>query len=247
MQTKNVQKYQKPNLIKTIITDVLVLVILGTSITFLYWVYNYSNWFPIRNFNVMTQSGTLQHVSADEINTLLEPYRSGVNFLSINLNEVKEQFEQKNWIDEVEVDRSWPDTIKIVISEREPLARWKSQEKTNKSYLVDNKGNLFQGEVKDSLIWFEGAPNTEKIIFDLYQQIYPLLKQHDVNVNKLEYTTRSTWVLHVNDGIKIYLGRENILSKLSQLLGVWNELLKSDSRPIQEVHMEYRNGFSVKY
>ncbi|MCV2503712.1 MAG: FtsQ-type POTRA domain-containing protein [Neisseriaceae bacterium] len=127
MQTKNVQKYQKPNLIKTIITDVLVLVILGTSITFLYWVYNYSNWFPIRNFNVMTQSGTLQHVSADEINTLLEPYRGGVNFLSINLNEVKEQFEQKNWIDEVEVDRSWPDTIKIVISEREPLARWKSQ------------------------------------------------------------------------------------------------------------------------
>ncbi|QRN40971.1 MAG: FtsQ-type POTRA domain-containing protein [Neisseriaceae bacterium] len=252
MQPKNIRKYQKPNLLKTTIRIVLVLVLLGGSTAFLCWIYNYSNWFPIRNFNVITQSGSLQHVTAEEINTLLTPYRSGFNFLSINLNGVKEKFEQKSWIDKVEVGRSWPDTIKIVISERQPLAKWKTHDKTKKSYLVDNKGNLFEADIaeadiKNSLVWFEGSINTEKIIFDLYYQIYPMLKKYNINVEKLEYTTRSTWILHIDDGIKIYLGRENVVSKLSQLLVVWNKLLESDDRPIQEIHMEYSNGFSVKY
>lgn len=60
---------------------------------------------------------------------------------SINLSETKERLEGISWIKAVSVERRFPDTLFIRISEKEPVALWQSQAKV---YLVDRDGELME-------------------------------------------------------------------------------------------------------
>ena len=44
------------------------------------------------------------------------------NLLALNLNEVKERIESHEWIERAEVERNWPNRLRIIIHERVPLA-----------------------------------------------------------------------------------------------------------------------------
>lgn len=69
----------------------------------------------------------------------------GQPLLSINLPEAKEKLEKISWVKAVRVERRFPDTLFIRISEKEPVALWQSQLKT---YLVDRDGELV--EIKEA-------------------------------------------------------------------------------------------------
>lgn len=69
----------------------------------------------------------------------------GQPLLSINLPEAKEKLEKISWVKAVQVERRFPDTLFIRISEKEPVALWQSQSKT---YLVDRDGELV--EIKEA-------------------------------------------------------------------------------------------------
>lgn len=243
MPSSKITKYYLSDLIKILIILWIILIV-GGGVTFFSWLYNYSDWLPIRHFNISSYNGgSLEHLTAEEVNNILDPYRKNRNFLNINLPEIKQKFLAQDWVDEVDVRRSWPDSISIIILERKSLARWGGSE----NYLIDNKGNLFKGVANDSLIWFNGRARTEKIIFDTYERIAPLFHKHHLVLHKLEYARHSTWILHLDENIRIYLGQKDMLRRLTQLLSVWDSLLKRDSRRIREIHMEYRDGFAVRY
>ncbi len=65
----------------------------------------------------------------------------GTPLLSINLSEAKIKLEGISWIKSVRVERRFPDTLFIRISEKEPVALWLNQAKT---YLVDRDGELVE-------------------------------------------------------------------------------------------------------
>lgn len=65
----------------------------------------------------------------------------GKSLFSIDLVQVKNKLEEVPWVNAVSVERRFPDTLFIRISEREPVAIWQ-----NKShlYLVDREGGLIE-------------------------------------------------------------------------------------------------------
>ncbi len=65
----------------------------------------------------------------------------GTPLLSINLPETKAKLEEISWVNAVCVERRFPNTLFIRISEKEPVAIWQSQKKT---YLVDRDGELVE-------------------------------------------------------------------------------------------------------
>ncbi len=65
----------------------------------------------------------------------------GKSLLSINLSEAKSILEELSWVNAVRIERRFPDTIFIRISEKEPVALWKNQGKT---YLVDRDGEFME-------------------------------------------------------------------------------------------------------
>ena len=236
--------YKKPDTLRSIAYDIIALLILSGFLVFIYWLYNYSTWFALRNFNVSSATGPLKHVSAKEINQALAPYRQNNNLLKIRLSSVKKSFEQLSWIEKVQVQRVWPHTINIQIYEHLPIARWQS----GTNLLMDRKGILFSGESDKNLVLFKAPPRTEKLVFTFYRQAQPYIQMMGLHLKQLEYTNRSAWIFYTQEGPILFAGRKEMIQRLQSLALVWPKLLAQHSGvTIEEIHLEYRSGFAVKY
>lgn len=244
MQNKQLRKYQRPNLMKVLLRNLLLLLMLGGAISFIYWFYYDSNYFAVKKFNILGATGPLRHISGRDISQVLAPYQQAKpTLLRIDINQLKNDFEQQVWIEKAQISRIWPDSVEIVLSERKPLARWA----TGENILVDRNGRLFYAHTPIQLVVFKGPEGTEKIIFHLYKQIISMLQDKGLKLTQLQYTSRSTWILFLDTGTRIFLGREQILPRLRRLLSVWNTLLTRDERVIEKIYLQYATGFAVKY
>jgi len=83
-----------------------------------------------------------QRASREVILSALEVER-GMPILSFDPAEAKRRLERVPWVRSASVERRLPDTIRIRIAEREPLALWQRQ---GKLVLIDREGVVVTGE-----------------------------------------------------------------------------------------------------
>lgn len=77
-----------------------------------------------------------EHESAERITRVLSIKR-GEPILAINLQDVRERLEALSWVRVASVERHFPNTVRIKIVERQPMALWQRE---NKLALIDNEG-----------------------------------------------------------------------------------------------------------
>ncbi|MGB0630304.1 MAG: cell division protein FtsQ/DivIB [Alphaproteobacteria bacterium] len=78
------------------------------------------------------------HESADRITRVLDIKR-GDPLLSVDLEHARERLETLPWIRAASIERRFPDTIRVNILERRPMALWQRE---NKLVLVDDEGTV---------------------------------------------------------------------------------------------------------
>ena len=114
--------------------------------------------------------------------------------------------------------------------------------------LVDSKGNVFAASLKQDLPIFEGQQGTGKDMVKHYADFSGILSPLKLTIKELIYTPRSAWLLVLNNGITVRLGRENeIKTFCSSLPRFWPSLLRKKQSRIEYVDMRYKDGFSVRY
>jgi cell division protein FtsQ len=102
------------------------------------WVYHYLISSPIFTLTDVKVSGSPR--LGLEKALMLSHLRRGENLLAIDLDEVCKRLREHPWVDEVSAEKHLPDTIRITINERVPVA---VVEIENAYYLLDKKGALF--------------------------------------------------------------------------------------------------------
>lgn len=211
----------------------VILLLAGTGAA---WVYN-SNRFPVKRVSI---EGKLTHADGKQLQAVAQKYMSG-NIFRADVNGAQHAFQNLPWIDSALVRRRLPDTVEIQLTERVPLARWKS------SGLVDTKGNVFQASVDEPLPLFEGQPGTGKDMVKHYHEFSGILDARGLKIKELIYTPRSAWLVVLDNGITVRLGRENEIKRLQLFAEIWPGLLQKHSNRLAYVDMRYKDGFSVRY
>ncbi|MGC0372050.1 MAG: hypothetical protein DGJ47_000755 [Rickettsiaceae bacterium] len=77
-----------------------------------------------------------KNISTQEIVDILNT-DYGASILSIDLNQLKQNLEEHQWVHKAVIERSLPSSLYIAIIEREPIAVWQFKKKL---YLIDNDG-----------------------------------------------------------------------------------------------------------
>lgn len=97
--------------------------------------------FPITTIKV---AATYEHITHKELENVLAKYLDASFFL-LSVKGLQSELNSMSWIDTAYVERVWPDTLKIKLTEKKPVAIWGDA-------LMTRDGKLFnQGSVPSDL------------------------------------------------------------------------------------------------
>lgn len=196
--------------------------------------------FPIASIKVQA---SYQHLDRQELSQIIMPFISRGMF-HVNSNQLEEQLQTLPWIAKVEVHRVWPDTVIIKITEQQAIARW------NDEQLLNEHGELFQPPVTSlpkDLPELQGAAGQIKNLWENYQSMNLALAPLKLKIVSLDASSRESYTLILNNGLKLLLGRNQPLPRLERFVKVYPRIFNDQDRPAESADLRYENGVSVKW
>ena len=185
--------------------------------------------------------GKFQRVAPVEIEQAVAPF-AATGFLSIDLKRVRHSLEKIAWVDRAQVERSWPNGLRVFITEQVPAAKW------GVDGLLNTRGELFLRDARHmppELPQLDGPEGSEAEVAKLYLETYPRLLAVGMRLAKVELDPRGAWVLGLGNGIVVRLGRQDVAQRLERFITVASPLVATRAADITYVDLRYSNGFSV--
>jgi cell division protein FtsQ len=193
---------------------------------------------PIAQVDV---GGKFQRVAPVQIEEAIAPFR-GAGFLSADLDALRTALEAIAWVDRVRVERRWPDSLHVFITEHVPAARW------GERGLMNTRGELFLREahyIPPELPQLLGPEGTESQVAQLYLETFPRLLAIGMRLTRVELDPRGAWQLQLANGVIVRLGRQDTHARLERFLRVAGPLIAARAGEVSYVDLRYSNGFAV--
>lgn len=187
--------------------------------------------------------GEFHNEQAQEIEQALKPHLLG-DLFTVNLSAAHASLTRLPWVDDVRLQRAWPDKVIVKIQEQVPVARWNTDALINANGVIFNKA---YGVDLNSLPALDGPENKAVDVLGFFRKIRPLLAQYNMSIAGLAVDERNSWSLVTQDKVAIRLGRQQIESRLKRFLVVMQSDRKADWSKIESVDLRHSNGFSVRW
>ena len=172
-----------------------------------------NNGFKIKNVLI---SGT-HNLSQDYLRNIINT-QNHINILNVNLNTIYNKIIQNSWVEETYVERILPDTIKIKVLEKKPIAIWQNQ---NGNKLITVNGDVIYhaniNKFKNSFPIIKGEKSKENISSIL--KILETNKNFAKNIWSLTFINQRRWDLHFNQGLIVRLPSQDIIK-------AWQKIIK---------------------
>lgn len=198
-----------------------------------------TEYYPIKNVEVFG----INHLDRDTLQTLLTPLVSK-GFFAVDVDRIKEQVLQLPWVSWVVVRRVWPDQVIVVIHEKNPVALW------NAASLLSASGELFSPPVAsypEKLPEFIGPSGEQIIMTRYYTKMNNLLMPLHFKIARLELTPSLTWNLTLENGMKLNVGRKDVLTRLDHFVKVYPKIVGERIAEVEYIDLRYPNGMAVRW
>lgn len=195
---------------------------------------------PIAKVTILGEFG---YIDQQLLQKRIEPFVSA-GFLDVNLEQLRHQLETTPWISHVEIERIWPNELKINLSGREPIARW------GENGLLNNVGEPFL--VKDvsaykDLPLLAGPDDAHAKVMQQYQIISPLLRPMDLYISSLTLSSTGHWTVVTGSGLELVLGNSDVVDKLRRFNKAYDFSLKDKLDNIARIDLRYNNALAVAW
>jgi cell division protein FtsQ len=201
--------------------------------------------FPLRDVVVMHE---LQEVRRSEIERSLAGLLLG-NFFSVNLDALRQSLEKLPWVRHADLRRQWPSRIEVRLEEHQPAAYWGE----GATHLVNTYGEVFAAPLSHDLRLpqLSGPAGSSAEVLRYYEEFSRTLWPIGRSPEQVVLSPRLAWLLKLEDGMLVELGREQAKAPISIRMQRFVEYYAtlSDSyrqRPLA-VDMRYPNGFALRY
>jgi cell division protein FtsQ len=205
--------------------------------------------FTIQNIQVQAEAGhALKHLEAATVHEGLGSEVSG-NFFHTSLDGVRHAFEALPWVRRATVRRVWPNALEVSIEEHRPLALWNDQQLMNTFGEIYSVKHLDGLEQQYRLPRFNGPQGTEQLVAQRHAEFGGQLAALNLRIDRIDLSDRQAWTLHLNDGVRVLLGRD-AGSSGAERLARWVSLHPSVGPQLKErpavFDLRYANGYSMR-
>lgn len=185
-------------------------------------------------------SGELSQPQRDEILGTLAERRRDIE----DIDDVKVHLDAIDWIHHVEVARQWPDRIVVEVLEEEPIAYW------NDDAYINDEGDVFVSRYAQGgdLAQLYGPAASEHEVMAQYQQLNRALARAGQAIDTLSLDERGSWEFTTTRGIRVVLGKDDIMERIQRFLRVVEHVRRDPNMPrIGRIDTRYSNGLAVSW
>jgi cell division protein FtsQ len=187
--------------------------------------------------------GNFNHLEEQELAELVNLEIDG-GFLSINLNQLRQELQSHPWIHQVSVRREWPSTLKVEVIEEVPIARWGKKGFLNR---LGDQLSLPENSNLKSLPVLEADFGSSQDMIAQYLLLAELLAPTDLKLTELQRDAVGAWQIETAAGVRLVLGRDQIIEKIRRLIVVWGSGLDVQLNNIATIDLRYPNGLAVSW
>ncbi|MGS0706745.1 cell division protein FtsQ/DivIB [Acinetobacter sp. ANC 3781] len=166
------------------------------------------------------------------------------NYFTADLEQIRDQALELSWVDRVVVSRAWPNSIRVRVMPRHPIARWGT------GRLLSDSGDIFAQVIPQNnqkLPLLHGPTSQSKMMMRRYNEINQLFLPVNARLKELYLTERMTWFMQFDSGLRVIVDQDQTMSKLQRL----SHLAQSDLKPvwskISSIDLRYRNGLAIQW
>lgn len=161
-----------------------------------------------------------------------------------SIDDVKAMLDDVSWIAHVDVMRHWPDRISVAVTPEQPIAWW------NGDAFLDDSGHVFRSRYIDEpgLARLYGPGGSEDEVMEQYQQLSRALGSTGRSISTLRLDARGAWEFTTADGIRVMLGKDDIMDRFQRfLLVLGSKQLAPRVNDIKQIDTRYSNGVAVSW
>ena len=195
--------------------------------------------FPITTIKV---AANYEHVTHKELEGVLSKHLSN-SFFTLSINALQNELNELGWIDTASVERVWPDTLKIRLVEKKPVAIWDNALMTEDGRLF-NEGAVPQGL---SLPKLKGPLSQQEEVLQVYEKLSKILSMYGLNATGLHLRENQSWVLLLGNDIKIYLGKKELKERLQRFCKAYPAVFAEKIEQLSSVDLRYPRGMAVQW
>ncbi|WP_058912254.1 cell division protein FtsQ [Entomohabitans teleogrylli] len=191
-------------------------------------------------------TGERHYTRNDDIRQAIMALGPPGTFMTQDVNIIQQQIERLPWIKQASVRKQWPDELKIHLVEYVPVARWNDQ------HMMDAEGNSFSAPAdrtsRQILPLLSGPEGSESEVLQGFRSMKDVLAKDKFTLKEAAMTARRSWVLTLNDDIRLNLGRGDTLKRLNRFVELWPVLQKqaqTDNKRVSYVDLRYDSGAAV--
>ena len=194
-----------------------------------------------RSVERVVMKGAFARVSQDQLEAILRP-AMGQGFLAVDLATIQARVSGLPWVATARVNRQWPGTLEVRLTEEQPVARW------NADGLLNTKGRLFvrhATHIPSELPQLRGPNGTEVAVAARYVTLREQLLERGLGIAELELDRRGAWTFMLSNGIGVRLGSRDVESRLTRFFAALDTIVMGMAADVQFMDMRYTNGFSL--
>lgn len=204
---------------------------------------------PLFNLSAVRVDGETSRNSAATLRANVMSKLTG-NFFTVDMAQTRAAFEAVPWVRKAVVQREFPNRLRVVLQEHQPLARWGAD---GDPYLVNTFGEVFevnQGDVDaQDLPLLSGPTGQAALLLQGYQQLSPVFEQLDAVLEALELTGQGSWRAQLDGGAVVNLGHgsvDEIKARTRRFIDTFTQVSSRYGRPLESADLRYSTGYALK-
>ncbi|WP_299510922.1 cell division protein FtsQ/DivIB [uncultured Limnohabitans sp.] len=207
---------------------------------------------PAFALQAITVQGEVDRNNAFTFRTQVLPKLQG-NFFSIDLDQTRQAFESVPWVRMAIVHRDFPNQLRTVLLEHQPIAIWGDE---GANTMVNEQGQVFEASLEDvdaeRLPRMKGPDDESLEVARMYLALNPRFQDLDMAIEMIELTPRGSWRVETKNGARVELGRgtaTELTQKLTVFLTTLSQVAASYQRTptaLISADLRHKNGYALR-
>lgn len=195
--------------------------------------------FPI---NTVKIAANYHHITRTQLEGVLANYLNK-SFFSLPVGRLHQDLVALDWSREVNIERVWPDTLKITVVENLPVAQWNDSLMTANGQIF----NIDHEQIDSTLPKLSGPVNQHTEVLQNYQKLSKLLAFCGLHASSLQLRENQAWELSLANGTRVYLGKRDLEQRLQRFCKAYPIVFADKSEQLSSVDLRYARGMAVQW